>query len=607
MRILNKQPTSVPGEVIVLEHLERLDNDWIAIHQVPLRKRRKWDRDRKPDFILVVPCHGVLLLEIKSSTNVLYQNGAFRIGPEAADPLEQLEDSFFNLMAWHKDRFKQEWGRKLPLACTLGLTAATPDISSGPNVLITPQNHHGYQVMYSDSFVSAEQFQSSVISALSRASATWGHSADQFGVNEAREWAEARMPSAPVRSSQEAVTSQFIRTREDFTEQQQRVYYGLLRVAPKVFISGGWGTGKTFLAKHIAIRSANEGRAVCVLVKRKELQRQLQAAFASQNTGSGSVRVETIDAALRDELMRGAFDELVLDQAEDFLIDSTACDQIGMLLRTGWSPESRVKIFADFQHQGYQTGENVKELLRWMTDRGFVGVNEPPLDHNLRNGRKIAENIEKVARVRVYSDYLPEDGHIETIMVDPGPLFGMTEPLTRVPLRTWQASQALVESLKKIRSLGYEPRDVVVLTALARQSGTPGEPTATQSSPAFVERGEDWKFPLEGEVRNGNDGSPERPYAVTDFMAPLELEGLPPDWRPRDRRAVDLDANVVSWCTVEEFAGAESLVVILTDVDLAPGRVRQKRLTRGISRASERVTIILIKSVPNTEDSNESW
>lgn len=599
MKILHEQPTSdAPGEAIVLDLLRRIDEDWIAIHQVPLPKVRKWDRDRKPDFILVVPFHGVLMLEIKSGPNVEYKNGAFKVGADATDPIQQIEGGFFQLKAWHDLKYDGSALRNLTMTCTLGFTAVSPAVADRPNHLTSPQNHHGYQVAYKDAFESPERLKAAVITALAGAKASWGSSAELFGPQEASQWAEARMPSMPMDVSRTAVSGYFIRKREELTEQQQRLYFEHLRIVPKVFISGGWGTGKTFLAKHIAVRSATDGRDVCLIVKRNLLKQQLEEAFRTQDTKLGSIRVEIVDKVLGDKSNRGQFDELVLDQAEDFL-SLRILNSIGTLLRGGWSPKSRVKIFADFEHQGYTEKAEVKEILEWLDKQGFVGVDEPPLRHNLRNGRLIAQNVEKISGAKVYSDYLSEDGVVEQVTVEPGPILSiMSENLRRVPARNWQVSQALVDALRKIKQAGYEPQDVVVLTALPRESIFPGEPGAAQSSPAFVERGYDYKLPLEGEVRNGHDGSSERPYQSSeDFMVPHDFSGLTEEWRPKDLdspNTKDLASNSVTWCTVEEFAGGESLVVVLTDVGLAHKRARQRRLTRGLSRASERAVLILV-------------
>ena len=624
MKILNEQPTTdAPGEKIVLDLLRRIDGDWIAIHQVPLRKKTKWEPERKPDFVLVIPYHGVLILEIKSSPNVQYRDGGFKVGTEAKDPLQQVEDSFFNLKQWHDRQYANTPFRRLTMACTLGFTAASPDTSRGPNILKSPnpQNHHGYQVAYADTFTSEDRLKSMLIKALAGAKAAWGSSADSFGPSEAEQWAQARMPSAPVNTSQSAVTSYFVRSREEFTEQQQLVYYKLLRVVPKVFIAGAWGTGKTFLAKHLAVRSAIEGRHVCIVVKRKELMGQLALDVREEikNRGllAGSLDVRTVDSilyGLAQNSHNKKYDELVLDQAEDFL-DLKTLESLGDALVGGWSAESRIKIFADFENQGYQSPASVKEVLDWLERTGFVGVREDPLSHNLRNGKSIAREVEKIGRKRVYSDYLPEEGQVRSHIVDLGDVFGiMSENLRETPLRTWNVSQALINVLKELKREGYAPGDVVVLTALPRTTSTAGEPSASQSSPAFVATGWDYKMPSEGEVRNGHDGSPERPYVGNDFRWPHDRTGLTDDWIPVDRIDVqwqgEMDENDqmigpdlrrrVTWCTVEEFAGCESTVIVLTDVHMAKKSVRERRLTRGLSRASQRAVLIVV-NVPKPE------
>jgi hypothetical protein len=603
MRIINPQPPDSPGEAIVLQWLRELTDEWIVICQARFPKSfRKWDVQRVVDFIFVVPQHGILALEVKASPNVKYVDGSFRVGPDAQDPLKQVDDEFGKMYRWHQERFgrRAEWN--IPMTAVLGLTAAIP---TGPNTqafIESPQTHKRYQVFYADSFRTPDKMRAAILGALAEASADWGTNALKFGPKEAADWAEKLMPSSEMHPTQQANVSRFVKARDEFTEQQQKVYFGLLKVAPKVFISGAWGTGKTFLAKHIAYSSARDGRRVCVIVKRKELMRDLQEEFQHelQRRGpfKGSIRVAIIDQLVGPKASTKVvkYDELILDQAEDFL-DVEILDQLGSLLVNGWGPESRVKIFADYDNQGYQSLTTSKAVRGRLQADGFVGLDEAPLSHNLRNGRLIAQAVEKVARTSVYSDYLPEDGKVRTKTIEPGIVVPVaSELLNHTPLRTWNVSQALVDVLRELKEEGFAPKDVVVLTALPRTSRTVGEPTASQSSPAFVAKGWDYKGFADGEVRNGRDGSPERPYESIDYQVPHDRTGLTDDWIPRDRFVYAL-TDSVTWCTVEEYAGCESPVIVLTDVHLAHELSRVRRITRGISRAGQLAVVINVNLI----------
>jgi hypothetical protein len=615
MKIINPQPTAnAPGEAVVLQWLHELKDDWIVIHQARFPKRRKFDVPRVIDFIFVVPGHGILALEVKSSPHVQYVDGTFRVGRDEVDPLAQVDDEFGVMYRWHQDTFARSTGTNLPMTAVLGLTAAMPGGPNPQQFIENPRTHQRYQVFYADSFASAAAMRNAILAALSQVASAWGTSALDFGPKEATKWVDELMPSVSMNPTQTANVSKFVTARDEFTEQQQKYYYGLLKVIPKVFISGAWGTGKTFLAKHIAFRSARDGRRVCVVVKRKELMRQLQNEFQEEllrkGPVTGSINVAIIDSLVgpRASKRNRRFDELVLDQAEDFL-DVQTLEQLESVLVNGWGPESRVKIFADFHHQGYQSPSSVKEVLNWLERAGFAGVQEPPLSHNLRNGKLIAQNVEKITRSKVYTDYLPEDGGVRVITVEPGPILPIsTEEHRETPLRTWNVSQALVNVLRDLKEEGFAPGDVVVLTALPRTSRTQGEPVSSQSSPAFVALGWDFKAPSEGDVRNGRDGSAQQPYVPGDFRMRHDRQGLPDEWIPRDRTDQSWEGDVdendqmvstdlsghVTWCTVEEFAGCESTVVVLTDVHMASEHVREKRLTRGISRASQRAIVIVV-------------
>lgn len=619
MKVLNEPTDAVRGQADVLRVLKQIDQNWTVVCELNLLRKGRGN-GRRPDFLIVAPGCGLLVLEIKGSPNIRFENGRFHAPPSPDNPLIQLYDQKFLL----RERCQKLLpNQRITIAGTLGFPYWKPTGSDGDLLRRNPVNHLPWETLFSDSFLGATQLKEAILEVFRREGEKMQTSGESLGETEASALVSSLLPSATGGEDVRAKSTHFVRSLDEFTDKQRQTYELYLLKRPKVLVTGPYGTGKTYLAQHIAARMARDFGRVAILVRRKELKCQIKAAVASISLKSGSVDVLTIDQVAiemgvplepealalalieaKDKRTWVPYDALVVDQAEDFVNSASWVDAILELVKEGPSGQGRVKIFGDFEYQAKQNSDEVQERL---VQLGFDVLE--PLTECLRNGSDIAKALEKVADRKVYSGYLDEAGLYEEVLFREE-----LHPVLREEYSgaaTWYRAQALLDKLREVRELGYAPGDVVVLTALPRKS-------VRVSSPVVVGLGSEIKvsasYPGEPDVPVGYEaqrryiqelaskGSGARVTAVGGkvyywgkFKTSLDYSGLSPEWRPKDLNSEPRPpSDVVTWCTVEEFRGCERLVVIVTDVDNVPFAMWKKQATlAGISRALERCYLIV--------------
>ena len=512
-----------------------------------------------------------------------------------------------------------------------------PTGSDGDLLRRNPGNHLPWETLFSDSFLGPTQLKNSILEVFRRDGEKMQTSGELFGEIEASALVGSLLPSATGREDVRVKSAHFVRSLDGFTDKQRQTYELYLLKRPKVLVTGPYGTGKTYLAQHIAARMAQDFGRVAIVVRRNELRLQIKTAINSISLKSGSVDVVTIDQVAREmgkpaepeELalalieakdQRGwvPYDALVIDQAEDFINSASWVDAILELVKDGLSGTGRIKIFADFEYQAKQRFDEVQSRLR---ELGFEVLD--PLTECLRNGRDIAKAIERVAGREIYTRYLDETGLYEEVSFrdELHPVLREQYPVSA----TWYRAQALLNKLREIRELGYAPGDVVVLTAFPRKADAGYQNGGLKdSSPGVVGLGSEIKVSAnyEGELdvpsgyeerqryieelaSKGSGGNVTskggKVYYWGKFKTPLDYSGLSPEWRPKYLNSEPRPpSGVVTWCTVEEFRGCERLVVVLTDADMLSSVSWRKQATQaGISRALERCYLIVAEGDDN--------
>ena len=627
MKVLNEPTDAVRGEAAVLGVLKQIDQNWTVVCELNLPRKGRGN-GRRIDFLVVAPGYGLLVLEIKGSPDIRFENGRFHAPPSPNDPLIQLHDQKSLLRERCQNLLPNQ---RLIIAGTLGFPFWIPTGSDGDLLRRNPGNHLPWETLFSDSFLGPTQLKDAILEVFRREGEKMQTSGELFGEAEASALVDSLLPSATGREDVRVKSAHFVRSLDGFTDKQRQTYELYLLKRPKVLVTGPYGTGKTYLAQHIAARMAQDFGRVAIVVRRNELKLQIKSAVASISLKRGSVDVLTIDQVAREmgapaepeELalalieakdQRGwvPYDALVIDQAEDFINSASWVDAILELVKDGSSGQGRIKIFGDFEYQAKQPSDEVQKRL---VELGFDVLE--PLTECLRNGRDIAKALEKVAGREISTGYLDETGLYEEVLFrdELHPVLREQYPVSA----TWYRAQALLDKLREIRELGYAPGDVVVLTALPRKADAGYQNGGLKdSSPGVVGLGSEIK------VSESYQGEPDVPmgygarehyikelaskgsggdvtsqggkvYYWGKFKTPLDYSGLSPEWRPKYLNSEPRPpSGVVTWCTVEEFRGCERLVVILTDADMLPGANWRKQATQaGISRALERCYLIV--------------
>lgn len=265
-----------------------------------------------------------------------------------------------------------------------------------------------------------------------------------------------------------------------FTEEQ---YEKLDAIAEndRILVSGGAGTGKTFVAVACARYEEAGGRSVLLLTRSSYL-----AAFLSNQGLPPGVTVATIDEVPKFREERRTWDVLVVDEGQD-LCSLECIDQLDDLVAGGWNT-GRWRWFGDPNYQVSPSFPVDHDCIKYLKDRG-VATN---LKNNVRNAGKIVEAIKLLAGAHVGKpSSKPDGGIVDLQLVD-----AEDEVLPRAvaAVRKWLADDdqlprnsiamlvptskevdtalALL-SAKKIRSealsnraLGGNPRDCVLVAAV---------------------------------------------------------------------------------------------------------------------------------------------
>ncbi len=165
------------------------------------------------------------------------------------------------------------------------------------------------------------------------------------------------------------------------TEQYERLE--IIDQNDRVVITGGAGTGKTFLLMQCARREAASGRNVLVLVKSAIL-----AAYLRSIEISSGIQISAFD--IIDD-GNSPVDVLLVDEGQD-LLNLDCLSSINELVAGGFD-EGRWRWFMDDNNQSGVAGQQTKEGREHL----FTGGAAPtivPLRFNVRNTKEIANKVQ---------------------------------------------------------------------------------------------------------------------------------------------------------------------------------------------------------------------
>lgn len=365
----------------------------IVFHSIGWQSRRNnKPGDGEADFILLVPGHGLVILEVKGG-GVEIINGSWYTTNAAGkqhrikDPFEQAKDSKFALLEFFK-QIRPEL-RLIPLihgVCFPDIVVESGVSMNGPRELILDREDL-----------------SDPTRSLQRLANHWKVS-HAFTTSKVKEVIELLAPTVTIRRTLNDDIQDAEKALIRLTNQQVEVLHGMGR-NKRAIISGGAGTGKTLLAIEKARQSSEHGLKTLLVCYNGPLKEHLKKA-----TGDLDIDVESFHSlvvreakkaklrlpvqldqnwfdnrAIGDmldalEINQTKYDAVIVDEAQDF--STEWIDSILFFTRGG---NSLVYLFADSHQDLYSRG--------WKVPQNFAAFD---LTRNCRNTAPIAKKVGRI-------------------------------------------------------------------------------------------------------------------------------------------------------------------------------------------------------------------
>lgn len=557
--------TRSPGEIEVFERLrdDPATEDWIVLHSLDIAEHRT-QLAGEVDFVVIVPGHGVLCLEVKGCRSLRRENGEWYYGrepkPDRRGPFRQASEAMYSVKHYLEERDD----RLRPL---LYWTAVIFPFIDVPYESV---EWHDWQL------IDRQPFKDIAISTLLAQVLARAH---RFATNTPRAtWyqpdtsrpslATSNLAANLLRPHFEAYQSPADRANrraheiKHFTEEQYSAL-DAMEENERVIFTGPAGTGKTLLAIEAARRGATQGKSVLFVcfnrllgswlkeqigdmpeITTRTLHGHMLAIVGGRTPETAPNQYWTTELpeqacyALLDAAEGGfpVYDLLIVDEAQDILTPAYL-DFLELCLDGGLA-SGRWLMFGDFEMQMIYGGQ--ASTIHTILAQRLGQAPRYALRINCRNTPRIAETVRLLGQMNPgYRRILRPDNQVE--------------PKISIYSTENQKRKLLVKSLDDLLAEGFAAEDIVILIPHGRDSIIPSL------------LGKDW------------DG---RLLSLRQlYRTGLETRGR------------------IKHGTIHYFKGMEAPVIVVADVDDITTEKGISLLYIALSRALHRLVILLSEDV----------